>query len=83
MIYKTTGVCAREITFDVEENKLKSVSYLGGCNGNLKALSSLLEGLDIEIAISKLQGITCKEKSTSCADQLANALLEYKNSVKA
>ncbi|WP_326511985.1 TIGR03905 family TSCPD domain-containing protein [Clostridium intestinale] len=78
MKYTTSGVCAREISFDVEDNKLKNVSYVAGCNGNLQALSALVEGLDIDTVISKLQGIDCKQKGTSCADQLAKALIEYK-----
>ncbi|MNI66407.1 TSCPD domain protein [compost metagenome] len=80
MKYTTSGVCAREISFDVEDNKLKNVSYVAGCNGNLQALSALVEGLDIDTVISKLQGIDCKQKGTSCADQLAKALIEYKTS---
>lgn len=80
MKYTTSGVCAQEISFDVEDNKVRNVSYVAGCNGNLKALSALLEGLDVDEVISKLQGITCKQKSTSCADQLAKALIEYKSS---
>jgi len=80
MKYTTSGVCAREISFDVEDNKLKNVSYVAGCNGNLQALSSLVEGLDIDTVISKLQGIDCNQKGTSCADQLAKALVEYKTS---
>lgn len=81
MQYITSGVCAKEINFEIEDNKLKNVSYVAGCNGNLKALSTLVEGLEIEHVISKLQGITCKQNSTSCADQLAKALIEYKNSI--
>ncbi|WP_286910410.1 TIGR03905 family TSCPD domain-containing protein [Clostridium sp. UBA1652] len=80
MKYTTSGVCAREISFDVEDNKLKNVSYVAGCNGNLQALGALVEGLDIDTVISKLQGIDCKQKGTSCADQLAKALIEYKSS---
>jgi uncharacterized protein (TIGR03905 family) len=80
MKYTTSGVCAREISFDVEDNKLRNVSYVAGCNGNLQALSALVEGLDIDTVISKLQGIDCKQKGTSCADQLAKALIEYKTS---
>ncbi|SHI21764.1 TIGR03905 family TSCPD domain-containing protein [Clostridium intestinale] len=80
MKYTTSGVCARQISFDVEDNKLKNVSYVAGCNGNLQALSALVEGLDIDTVISKLQGIDCKQKGTSCADQLAKALIEYKTS---
>lgn len=76
--YKTNGVCSTQIDFDIEDNKLKNVKYTGGCNGNLKAVSSLVEGQDIDTVISKLQGITCNFKKTSCGDQLAQALIKVK-----
>ena len=66
--YKTSGVCAMKIDFEVEDNKLKNVVYYGGCNGNLKGISSLLEGMDIDEAIPKLEGLTCGMKKTSCPD---------------
>ncbi len=77
--YKTQGTCARNITLDIEDNKLASVSFFGGCNGNLKGISALCEGMDIDDVIAKLQGITCGFKSTSCPDQLAKALKAYKD----
>lgn len=76
--YKTKGVCSTQIDFDIEDNKVKNVEYTRGCNGNLKALSSLVEGQDIDTVISKLKGITCNFKQTSCGDQLAQALIEVK-----
>ena len=76
--YKTKGVCSTQIDFDIEDNKVKNVEYTRGCNGNLKALSSLVEGQDIDTVISKLKGITCNFKQTSCGDQLAHALIEVK-----
>ena len=76
--YKTQGTCSRNITLDIEDNKLVSVSFFGGCNGNLKGISALCEGMDIEDVIAKLQGITCGFKDTSCPDQLAKALKAYK-----
>lgn len=76
--YKTNGVCSTQIEFDIEDNKVYNVKYTGGCNGNLKAVSSLVEGQDIETVISKLQGITCGFKKTSCGDQLAQALIKIK-----
>ena len=72
--YNTQGVCAKCIYFDIEDNKLKNVSYLGGCNGNLKGICSLVEGMDIDDVISRLEGTTCGSKKTSCPDQLALAL---------
>ncbi len=77
--YKTRGTCSSKIDFEVEDNKLKNVVYYGGCNGNLKGISSLLEGMNIDDVISKLEGVTCGMKKTSCPDQLAQALKAYKN----
>ena len=74
MNYKTTGVCAKEINFEIEDNKIKSVSFVNGCPGNLMGVSKLVEGIDVDEAISKLKG-------TSCPDQLAKALEEYKKSL--
>ena len=76
--YNTQGVCSNCIYFDVEDNKLKNVSYLGGCNGNLKGIGSLVEGMDIDDVITRLEGTTCGSKKTSCPDQLAQALKAYK-----
>ena len=76
--YKPSGVCSSEIEFDIEDGKVKNVKYTGGCNGNLKALSALVEGETKEKIISKLKGITCGRKGTSCSDQLAKALEEIK-----
>nr|WP_084108694.1 TIGR03905 family TSCPD domain-containing protein [Clostridium cavendishii] len=78
MNFKTNGVCSREINFDVVDNKLINVSFLGGCDGNLKGLSSLLEGMEVSEVIKRLEGIKCGNKTTSCPDQLAKALKEIK-----
>lgn len=78
MQYKTSGTCSKLIDFEVENNIIKSVAFTGGCNGNLQGISSLVSGMDINEAISKLKGIKCGFKSTSCPDQLARALEEYK-----
>ena len=77
--YKTRGTCSKEITFDIEEGILKNVSFLGGCNGNLQGIARLVEGMEIDEVIEKLEGISCNYKGTSCPDQLAKALLEIKN----
>ncbi len=74
--YNTFGTCSREISFDIEEGKVKNVSFLGGCNGNLKGIGSLVEGMDVQDVISRLEGTTCGGKPTSCPDQLARALKE-------
>lgn len=77
MKYTTSGTCSREIEFDVVDGKLHNVRYLGGCNGNLKGVGALVEGMDVHEAIARLKGITCGAKNTSCPDQLARALEQY------
>lgn len=79
--YKTSGTCSQEIIFDVKENKITDVSFVGGCEGNLKGLSSLVNGMDIEDVIDKLKNIKCGSKLTSCPDQFAKALEKYKSYV--
>lgn len=79
MEYKTAGVCSRMIQFDIVDNKLTGVSYVGGCNGNLQGIGRLVEGMDIDEAISRLEGISCNGRPTSCPDQLAKALKAYKS----
>ncbi len=75
--YKTTGTCSKQITFEIdEEGKVHNVKYLGGCDGNLKAIGKLVEGMDAKKVIEILEGNTCGYKKTSCADQLAKALKE-------
>lgn len=74
MQYQTSGVCAKAINYDIIDNKVANVSFVGGCNGNLKGIGILVEGMEVEAAIEKLSGITCGFKSTSCPDQLAQAL---------
>ena len=82
MTYNTKGTCSRRIHIEVEDNILKSVSFEGGCNGNLKGISALCIGMDIDEIIKKLEFITCGLKNTSCPDQLAQALKEYKANIK-
>ncbi len=77
--YKTSGTCAREISFEVEDGKVKKVSFFGGCNGNLKGIASLVEGMEIDEVIKRLEGLKCGFKPTSCPDQLAKALLTLKD----
>lgn len=79
MVYKTEGVCAKEIEFEVEGNIIKKVSFARGCDGNLQAISRLIEGMKVEDAVKKMKGIRCGDKDTSCPDQLAKALLSIKN----
>lgn len=79
MVYRTQGVCSREIHFDVQNNKLTNVQYVGGCSGNTQGVAVLVEGMDIDEAINRLSGIHCGPRPTSCPDQLARALKAYKN----
>ena len=79
--YKTKNVCSSEISFDLEGNKLHNVVLTGGCNGNLKAIGKLVEGMDADQVITLLQGNTCGRSDTSCADQLTKAILEAKENI--
>ena len=72
--YKTQNTCSRKIEFDLIDNKVHNVSFTGGCNGNLKAISKLVENMTPEEIIKKCKGIECGNKKTSCADQLATAM---------
>ena len=72
--YRTKGVCSQIIQFELDGNVVRNVSFMGGCNGNLKAISKLVEGMTVEEIEEKLKGNTCGFKSTSCADQLAIAV---------
>ena len=74
--YKTKGTCSQRILFEIKDGKVHNVQYIGGCNGNLKGIGSLVEGMDANEVISRLEGTTCGFKSTSCPDQLAKALKE-------
>ena len=74
--FKTRGVCASYINFDLNDGKISGVSFQGGCNGNLRAISKLVEGMDVEKVIEILEGNVCGMKGTSCADQLTKALKE-------
>ena len=78
MQYKTSGTCSQLIDFEVEDDVIQSVAFTGGCNGNLKGISALVSGMKVDEAISKLKGIKCGMKNTSCPDQLARALEQYK-----
>lgn len=79
--YRTKGTCSQRIIFEIEDDVLKNVQFLGGCNGNLKGISSLVEGMNVDEVIAKVEGIQCGFKSTSCPDQLAKALKEAKESL--
>lgn len=74
MVYKTKGVCSSAIELELENGIIKKVQFIGGCDGNTKGVSKLVEGMKATEAISRLEGITCGFKPTSCPDQLAKAL---------
>ena len=76
--FKTSGTCSQRIFFEIEDGILKNVQFLGGCNGNLKGIGALVEGMNIDDVISRLEGTTCGMKTTSCPDQLAQALKKAK-----
>ena len=76
MVYKTHGTCSSQISFDVIDNKVRNVKFTGGCNGNTQGGAALVEGMDVNEAISRMEGIRCGFRPTSCPDQLATALKE-------
>ena len=77
--YYPKGICASKITFDIENNIIKSFDIENGCDGNHKGIKSLITGMNIDEVINKLSGIDCHGKGTSCPDQIAKALIAYKN----
>lgn len=76
MEYKTKGVCSRAIKFDIVDNKVTGVQFIGGCSGNTQGVARLVEGMDVNEAIARMEGIHCGPRPTSCPDQLARALKE-------
>ena len=78
-VYNTQGTCSKQIIIDVDDDGIiENVTYIGGCNGNTKGISSLVKGMKMEDVIEKLQGIQCGFRPTSCPDQLATALKQIK-----
>ena len=74
--YKTKGTCSQRILFEINDGKVMNVQFVGGCNGNLQGISRLVEGMDVDKVIERIEGIHCGFKPTSCPDQLAKALKE-------
>lgn len=72
--YRTKGTCARQIDFEIIDGCVRNVSFLGGCSGNSQGVAHLIEGMPVDEAISRIRGIRCGSKPTSCPDQLAQAL---------
>ena len=79
--YKTKGTCSQMIYFEIEDNKVYNVSFLSGCNGNLQGIGKLVEGMDVDEVIRRVEGIHCGMKPTSCPDQLATALKQAKENI--
>lgn len=77
--YRPEGVCSKLFRIDIEDNKVNNVVAIGGCSGNLQGINALMKGLTIDEVIQRLDGIKCGYKSTSCPDQIAQALKEYKD----
>ena len=75
--YQTVGTCCRMMNVEIENDILTNVEFIGGCNGNLKGIKSLITGMNINDVIAKLKGIQCGDKPTSCPDQLATCLIKY------
>ena len=78
MTFQTQGVCSRQINFEVKDNKVENVEFVGGCAGNTQGVAALIQGMDIDEAISRIEGIDCRGRGTSCPDQLAKALKQYR-----
>lgn len=76
--FKTSGTCAKEIKFDIEEDRVSNVEFVSGCPGNLLGIQALVDGLTVDEIIGKFEGISCGGRPTSCPDQFAQALKEYK-----
>lgn len=74
--YKTKGTCSQRILFEIENDVVTNVQFIGGCNGNLRGISKLVEGMNVSDVIERIEGIHCGMKPTSCPDQLAKALKE-------
>ena len=78
MNYKTQGVCSREVSFDVKDNKITNVVFKGGCSGNTQGVAALAQGMKVQEYLNRCKGIHCGARPTSCPDQLAQALKQYK-----
>ena len=78
---KTKGTCSQRIYFRINDGKVYDVEFLGGCNGNLQGIGKLVEGMEVDEVISRLEGIHCGMKPTSCPDQLATALKKAKEDI--
>lgn len=80
-VYETKGTCSSKMIIEIEDDKIKKLTIIGGCAGNTKGISALVEGMKIDDVIKKLKGIPCRDRGTSCPDQLARALEEIKKNM--
>lgn len=80
--YQTQGTCCQMIQVAIKDGKISDAEFFGGCNGNLKGIKNLIVGMNVDEVIERLQGLTCGAKPTSCPDQLAKCLIQYKNNLK-
>lgn len=80
--HRNKGTCSQAVRFELEDNKIKNVQFLGGCHGNLQGIGKLVEGMDADDVVARLRGIRCGMKQTSCPDQLACAILAAKEKSK-
>ncbi len=78
--YQPKGVCSRQITIEIKDGIIQNCAFVGGCNGNTQGICSLIKGMTVDDVISRLEGLNCNGRGTSCPDQLAKALKEYKES---
>ncbi len=76
-VFQPSGVCSRQILLEIEDGIIQSCRFIGGCNGNTQGIASLVTGMPVDEVISRLEGINCNGRGTSCPDQLAKALKEY------
>ncbi len=81
MTYKTFGTCSRAINFEIKDGIIESVQFVGGCQGNTTGISRLIVGMSVDTAIERLSGVDCGGRGTSCPDQLARALKQYKEQI--
>ena len=77
--YQTSGTCSKMIGVGIKDDRITRIQFVGGCQGNLTGISHLVQGMHIDDVIQKLEGIDCGGRGTSCPDQLAKCLIEYKN----
>ena len=78
LIHKNVGTCSLAVKFDIVDDKVKNVQFVGGCHGNTQGVAALIEGMDVDEAISRIKGIDCQGRGTSCPDQLAEGLEQAK-----